>query len=238
MQRLILVVEDEKPILDILQFNLEKEGYKVATAMDGQTAVSMAFQVNPDLILLDVMLPALDGFEVCKAIRARSDVPIIMLTAKGDEVDKILGLEIGADDYITKPFSMRELSARIKANMRRTSSADSLGSAPAAGQTGNVIVSGALKIDCDRYEVYRNDEPVILTIREFELIKFLALQPEKVFSRETLLERVWGYEFFGDVRTVDVTVRRLREKVESDPSAPRYIMTKRGVGYYFNNKEV
>lgn len=238
MQRLILVVEDEKPILDILQFNLEKEGYKVATAMDGETAVQMAFQVNPDLILLDVMLPRLDGFEVCKTIRTRSDVPIIMLTAKGEEVDKILGLEIGADDYITKPFSMRELSARIKANMRRTAAADSMNTNQASGQTGSVIMSGALKIDCDRYEVYRNDEPVILTIREFELIKFLAMQPEKVFSRETLLERVWGYEFFGDVRTVDVTVRRLREKVESDPSAPRYIMTKRGVGYYFNNKEV
>ena len=238
MQRLILVVEDEKPILDILQFNLEKEGYKVATAMDGETAVQMAFQVNPDLILLDVMLPRLDGFEVCKTIRTRSDVPIIMFTAKGEEVDKILGLEIGADDYITKPFSMRELSARIKANMRRTAAADSMNTNQASGQTGSVIMSGALKIDCDRYEVYRNDEPVILTIREFELIKFLAMQTEKVFSRETLLERVWGYEFFGDVRTVDVTVRRLREKVESDPSAPRYIMTKRGVGYYFNNKEV
>ena len=236
MQRLILVVEDEKPILDILQFNLEKEGYKVVTAMDGETAVSMAFQVNPDLILLDVMLPKLDGFEVCKSIRTRLDVPIIMLTAKGEEVDKILGLEIGADDYITKPFSMRELSARIKANMRRTAGPENAGETASAN--GNVIRSGALKIDCDRYEVYKGDELIVLTLREFELIKFLALQPEKVFSRETLLERVWGYEFFGDVRTVDVTVRRLREKVESDPSAPRYIMTKRGVGYYFNNKEV
>ncbi len=236
MQRLILVVEDEKPILDILQFNLEKEGYKVVTAMDGETAVTSAFQVNPDLILLDVMLPGLDGFEVCKSIRTRSDVPIIMLTARGEEVDKILGLEIGADDYITKPFSMRELSARIKANMRRTAPLDNAEQPLVPG--GNVIQSGQLKIDCDRYEVYRDGEPVVLTLREFELIKFLAMQPEKVFSRETLLERVWGYEFFGDVRTVDVTVRRLREKVEADPSAPRYIMTKRGVGYYFNNKEV
>ena len=235
MQRLILVVEDEKPILDILQFNLEKEGYKVATAMDGETAVSTALQLNPDLILLDVMLPKLDGFEVCKSLRTRSDVPIIMLTARGEEVDKILGLEIGADDYITKPFSMRELSARIKANMRRTAPTEG-GEQTASG--GKIIQSGQLKIDCDRYEVYRDGEPVILTLREFELIKFLAMQPEKVFSRETLLEQVWGYEFFGDVRTVDVTVRRLREKVEADPSAPRYIMTKRGVGYYFNNKEV
>lgn len=236
MQRLILVVEDEKPILDILQFNLEKEGYKVATAMDGETAVSMAFQVNPDLILLDVMLPRLDGFEVCKSIRTRSDVPIIMLTAKGEEVDKILGLEIGADDYITKPFSMRELSARIKANMRRSAGPENAPENASSG--GKIIRSGSLKIDCDRYEVSKGDRLIELTLREFELIKFLALQPEKVFSRETLLERVWGYEFFGDVRTVDVTVRRLREKVESDPSAPRYIMTKRGVGYYFNNKEV
>ncbi|MBR6523811.1 MAG: response regulator transcription factor [Clostridia bacterium] len=235
MQRLILVVEDEKPILDILQFNLEKEGYKVATAMDGETAVSSAIQLNPDLILLDVMLPGMDGFEVCKNVRTRSDVPIIMLTARGEEVDKILGLEIGADDYITKPFSMRELSARIKANMRRTAPVE--GEQPSSSG-GKIIQSGQLKIDCDRYEVYRDGQPVILTLREFELIKFLAMQPEKVFSRETLLERVWGYEFFGDVRTVDVTVRRLREKVEEDPSAPRYIMTKRGVGYYFNNKEV
>ena len=236
MQRLILVVEDEKPILDILQFNLEKEGYKVVTAMDGESAVSMAFQVNPDLILLDVMLPRLDGFEVCKSIRTRSDVPIIMLTAKGEEVDKILGLEIGADDYITKPFSMRELSARIKANMCRSIVPENSQENASAG--GKIIRSGSLKIDCDRYEVYKGDQLIELTLREFELIKFLALQPEKVFSRETLLERVWGYEFFGDVRTVDVTVRRLREKVESDPSAPRYIMTKRGVGHYFNNKEV
>ena len=235
MQRQILVVEDEKPILDILQFNLEKEGYKVVTAMDGETAVKTALAVNPDLVLLDVMLPKLDGFEVCKNIRSWSQMPIIMLTAKGEEVDKILGLEIGADDYITKPFSMRELSARIKANMRRTSPAEN--SEPATNG-GKVLHSGVLKIDCDRYEVYRNDEPIILTLREFELIKFLAMQPEKVFSREKLLEQVWGYEFFGDVRTVDVTVRRLREKVETDPSAPKYIMTKRGVGYYFNNKEV
>ena len=237
MQRLILVVEDEKPILDILQFNLEKEGYKVVTAMDGEEAISKALQVNPDLILLDVMLPKLDGFEVCKNIRTWSAAPIIMLTAKGEEVDKILGLEIGADDYITKPFSMRELSARIKANMRRTASGD--GEAQTASpDNGKIIRAGSLKIDCDRYEVYRDDEPIILTLREFELIKFLATQPEKVFSREKLLEQVWGYEFYGDVRTVDVTVRRLREKVEADPSAPRYIMTKRGVGYYFNNKEV
>ncbi len=233
MQRLILVVEDEKAILDILKFNLEKEGYKVAVAMDGEDAVTMARQVNPDLILLDLMLPKLDGFEVCKSVRSWSDAPIIMLTAKGEETDKIKGLELGADDYITKPFSMRELSARIKANLRRLSAEN----APAEGTTfrnGNTICAGGLKIDCDRYEVYRDDTPVDLTIREFELLKFLAIQPEKVFSREVLLEKVWGYEFFGDVRTVDVTIRRLREKVESDPSSPKYVITKRGVGYYFS----
>lgn len=233
MQRLILVVEDEKPILDILKFNLEKEGYKVAVAADGEEAVIMARQVNPDLILLDVMLPKLSGFEVCKSIRSWSQAPIIMLTARGEEVDKIMGLELGADDYITKPFSMRELSARIKANMRRLTPETQ---ANETQHTGSVIRSGELRIDCDRYEVYRGDTPVELTLREFELLRFLALQPEKVFSRGVLLEKVWGYEFYGDVRTVDVTVRRLREKVEKDPSAPKYVMTKRGVGYYFSKE--
>lgn len=236
MQRLILVVEDEKPILDILKFNLEKEGYKVATAEDGEEAIIMARQVNPDLILLDIMLPKVNGFDVCKSIRGWSDAPIIMLTAKSEEVDKILGLEIGADDYITKPFSMRELSARIKANMRRLSAEVSETGAPKTRTNGSVIESGNLKIDCDRYEVTESGNPVDLTLREFELLKFLALQPEKVFSRGTLLEKVWGYEFYGDDRTVDVTVRRLREKIETDPSSPKYVMTKRGVGYYFNGE--
>ncbi len=234
MQRLILVVEDEKPILDILKFNLEKEGYKVAVAADGEEAVIMARQVNPDLILLDVMLPKLDGFGVCKSVRTWSQAPIIMLTAKGEEVDKIKGLELGADDYITKPFSMRELSARIKANMRRLNTD---APAEASHQTGSIITSGELKIDCDRYEVYRGGTLIELTLKEFELLKFLALQPEKVFSRGSLLEKVWGYEFYGNDRTVDVTVRRLREKLEVDPSEPEYVMTKRGVGYYFS-KEV
>jgi len=233
MQRLILVVEDEIPILDILKFNLEKEGYKVAEATDGEEAIIMARQVNPDLILLDVMLPKLDGFEVCRQIRQWSDCPVIMLTARGEEVDKIMGLDIGADDYITKPFSMRELSARIKANMRRLGGDNTAQETPAP-HNSSVIYAGNLKIDFDRYEVLRDNKSVELTLREFELLKFLALQPEKVFSREVLLEKVWGYEFYGDVRTVDVTVRRLREKVETDPSAPRYVMTKRGVGYFFS----
>lgn len=233
MQRLILVVEDEKPIADILKFNLEKEGYKVAEAGDGEEAIIMARQVNPDMILLDVMLPKLDGFEVCKSIRSWSDAPIIMLTARGEEVDKIMGLELGADDYITKPFSMRELSARIKANMRRLAS-DAAPAESGEFSGGNILCAGSLKIDFDRYEVLRDGQPVELTLREFELLKFLAIQPEKVFTREVLLEKVWGYEFYGDVRTVDVTIRRLREKVEADPSAPRYVMTKRGVGYFFS----
>ena len=233
MQRLILVVEDEKPIADILKFNLEKEGYKVAEAGDGEEAIIMARQVNPDMILLDVMLPKLDGFEVCKSIRSWSDAPIIMLTARGEEVDKIMGLELGADDYITKPFSMRELSACIKANMRRLAS-DAVPAEPGEFSGGNILCAGSLKIDFDRYEVLRDGQPVELTLREFELLKFLAIQPEKVFTREVLLEKVWGYEFYGDVRTVDVTIRRLREKVEADPSAPRYVMTKRGVGYFFS----
>lgn len=235
MQRLILVVEDEKAILDILKFNLEKEGYKVAVAMDGEEAVTMARQVNPDLILLDLMLPKLDGFEVCKSVRGWSAAPIIMLTAKGEETDKIKGLELGADDYITKPFSMRELSARIKANLRRLPTETEAGDA-SESKNGNVICVSGLKIDCDRYEVYRDETLIELTIREFELLKFLALQPEKVFSRELLLQNVWNYDYFGDVRTVDVTIRRLREKVELDPSSPRYVMTKRGVGYYFSRE--
>lgn len=235
MQRLILVVEDEQAILDILKFNLEKEGYKVAVATDGEEAVTMARQVNPDLILLDVMLPKMNGFAVCKTVRSWSQAPIIMLTAKGEECDKIKGLEIGADDYITKPFSMSELSARIKANMRRVAPPETNENSGVACD-GNIIMVGSLKIDCDRYEVYRDEELVELTLREFELLKFLAVQPKKVFTREALLEKVWGYEFYGDVRTVDVTVRRLREKVEADPSTPHYVMTKRGVGYYFNRE--
>ena len=234
MQKLILVVEDEKPILDILKFNLEKEGYKVAVASDGEEAVIMARQVNPDLILLDVMLPKLSGFEVCRNVRKWSQTPIIMLTAKGEETDKITGLELGADDYITKPFSMRELSARIKANMRRTASDTA---EETKGQTGSVITFGELKIDCDRYEVFRGETFIELTLKEFELLRFLAFQPGKVMTREVLLEKVWGYEYFGSDRTVDVTVRRLREKLEKDPSEPEYVKTKRGVGYYFE-KEV
>lgn len=231
MKGLLLIVEDEQSILDILQFNLEREGYQTETAMDGEEAVAKAKQMEPDLILLDVMIPIIDGFEVCKMVRTFSQAPIIMLTARTEEVDKILGLELGADDYITKPFSMRELMARIKANMRRIPSV----SAPTAQTaTGEIMVMGDLTIDCDQYEIRRGEEKIALTLREFELIRFLASCPHKVFSRDVLLEKVWGYEYIGDVRTVDVTVRRLREKLERNPAEPEYVVTKRGVGYYFN----
>ena len=177
------------------------------------------------------MLPGMDGWEVCKKVREQSSVPIIMLTAREDEVDKILGLELGADDYITKPYSARELTARIKANLRR--SALDIPVAPKTDDV-NTINSGDLTINIERYEVSKNGNVIDITLREFELLKFLAMQPDKIFSREKLLENVWGYEYYGDVRTVDVTVRRLREKIEDDPSMPKYIITKRGVGYYFN----
>ncbi len=231
MKGLLLIVEDEQSILDILQFNLEREGYQTQTAMDGEEAVAKAKQLEPDLILLDVMIPIIDGFEVCKMIRTFSQAPIIMLTARTEEVDKILGLELGADDYMTKPFSMRELMARIKANMRRLPSVVPQTQETEAGET---IVTGDLTIDCDQYEIRRGEERIDLTLREFELIRFLASSPHKVFSREVLLEKVWGYEYIGDVRTVDVTVRRLREKLERNPAEPEYVVTKRGVGYYFN----
>mgnify|MGYP002543973247 CR=1 FL=1 len=183
------------------------------------------------LYLLDVMMPGMDGFEVCRKVREKSQVPIIMLTAREDEVDKVLGLELGADDYITKPYSMRELTARVKANLRRSTAQPVVEEEP---ENQNTINSGELSINVERYEVAKNGEIIDITLREFELLKFLAMQPDKIFSREKLLENVWGYEYYGDVRTVDVTVRRLREKIEDDPSMPKYIITKRGVGYYFN----
>ncbi len=232
MDRTILIIEDEQHINDILAIQLGKDGYKTISAFDGIEGLEMALNQNPDLILLDVMLPGMDGFEVCQKIRAQSSVPIIMLTAREDEVDKILGLELGADDYMTKPYSARELTARVKANLRR-SAFDSIPKADSASEQ-NTISSGELTINIERYEVSKNGTVVDITLREFELLKFLALQPDKIFSREKLLENVWGYEYYGDVRTVDVTVRRLREKIEDDPSMPRYIITKRGVGYYFN----
>lgn len=232
MDRLILVVEDEKPIADILKFNLKKEGYEVIEAYDGETGLQFALSKNPDLVLLDVMLPKMDGFEVCKKIREKSSMPIVMLTAREEELDKVLGLELGADDYVTKPFGVRELMARVKANLRRTT-ADAVVQAESQS-TG--LVFGNLEIIDERYEARKNNSAIDLTLREFELLRFLATQSGKIFTRESLLEKVWGYEYYGDVRTVDVTVRRLREKIEDDPSDPKYIVTKRGVGYYFNKE--
>ena len=227
MEKLVLVVDDEKPIVDILKLNLTKNGYKVIEAYDGESAVAKAMECNPDLILLDVMLPKMDGFGVCRKIRERSNVPIIMLTAREEEVDKVLGLELGADDYMTKPFSLRELMARVKANLRRIQ-------VPEETSEGKEIIKYEnLEIDAERYEVKKLGKVVELTFREFELLKFLASQKGKIFSRENLLNKVWDYEFYGDVRTVDVTIRRLREKIEDNPSEPNYIITKRGVGYYF-----
>lgn len=228
MNAKILVVDDEKNIVDILKFNLAKEGFQTIEAYDGEQAIECAQNEKPDLILLDIMLPKMDGFTVCRKLRQTFSTPIIMITAKEEEVDKVLGLELGADDYITKPFSTRELMARVKANLRRVSSDNN------ASKETSFLRCGNLEINIDRYEVKRDNQIIELTLREFELVKFLALQQGQIFSRESLLEKVWGYEYYGDVRTVDVTVRRLREKIEADPSNPAYIMTKRGVGYYFN----
>lgn len=223
----ILVVEDEKPIAEILKVNLVKNGYKVLNAFDGEKALELALENEPDLILLDVMLPKMDGFTVCKKIRETMATPIIMLTARAEEVDKVLGLELGADDYITKPFSLRELMARVKANLRR--------SVVAVAETNEPITFADLEINIERYEVKKRGTVIDLTYREFELLKYLATQKGKIFSREHLLNKVWDYEYVGDDRTVDVTIRRLREKIEDDPSNPTYILTKRGVGYYFGD---
>jgi len=229
MDKVILIVDDEKPIVDILKFNLEKEGFNVIFAHDGESGLKLAVENNPDLILLDIMLPKMDGFDVCKKVREKSNVPIIMITAREEEVDKVLGLELGADDYITKPFSVRELLARVKANIRRFA-----GDIP-KDESGEIIVAAEdFFINTKKYEVTKNGVALDLTLREYELLKFLVTQPNRIFSREALLSSVWGYEFYGDVRTVDVTVRRLREKVEEDSSNPKYILTKRGVGYYFD----
>lgn len=234
MQNKVLVVEDEKAISDIIKYNLEKEGFEIVTAYDGEEALVKQKSEDPDLVLLDVMLPKYDGFTVCKKIRETSNVPIIILTAKEEEVDKVLGLELGADDYMTKPFSMRELIARAKANIRRASL--TLGSEIDTAQS-NVREFGNLRIDLNRYEVTKNGDILELTLREFELLRYLAEREDRVFSREQLLEDVWGYEYYGDIRTVDVTVRRLREKLEDDSSNPKFILTKRGIGYYFRTPD-
>lgn len=231
MGRKVLVVDDEANIVNILAYNLKKNGYDVITAFDGAEGIKKAYSEEPDLILLDVMMPVVDGYEACRKIREKYQTPIIMLTARAEEVDKVLGLELGADDYVTKPFSIRELMARVKANLRRSSLSPS--EASPAKDESHMLTFGKLAIDTSLYEVRKDGRLIDLTLREYELLKFLAENNTQVFSREALLEKVWGYEFPGDVRTVDVTVRRLREKIEDNPAKPVYIVTKRGVGYYF-----
>ena len=234
MSKKILIVEDEKNIVDILSFNLSREGYDTLEAYDGAAGLKLALEEHPDLILLDLMLPKMNGFDVCKAVREQdSSTPIIMLTAREGESDKVFGLEVGADDYITKPFSMRELLARVKANIRRTELVSAQPSAPAEGG-GTRLERGRILIDENLLMAFKDGKALDLTQREYELLKFLAASPEQVFSREVLMERVWNYEgFVGDVRAVDVAVRRLREKLEDDPANPAFIVTRRGLGYLF-----
>ena len=228
----ILVVDDEEPIAKILDFNLRKEGYDVIVANDGEKAVELAFSEDPDLILLDLMLPKKDGMEVCREVRAQKNIPIIMLTAKHSEIDKVLGLEFGADDYVTKPFSTRELMARVKVNLRRVAKQTEV---VEEKNTSEVVIKDIV-IYPEAYIIKKNGEEVDLTRREFDLFYYLAQHRGQVLTRENLLQTVWGYDYFGDVRTVDVTVRRLREKVETDSSQPEYIMTRRGVGYFIGEE--
>lgn len=229
MAKKVLVVDDEKLIVKGIRFSLEQDGMEVDCAYDGEEALNMARDKEYDMILLDVMLPKLSGFEVCQQIREFSSVPVIMLTAKGDDMDKILGLEYGADDYITKPFNILEVKARIKAIMRRT------GKSEKDGSREKVIESGEMRLDCEGRRVYISGKEVNLTAKEFDVLELLVLNPNKVYSRESLLKLVWGADYPGDVRTVDVHIRRLREKIEANPSEPRFVHTKWGVGYYFKH---
>ena len=230
MAKKVLVVDDEKLIVKGSRFSLEQDGMEVDCAYDGEEALNMAKANKYDMILLDIMLPKMDGFEVCQAIREFSDMPIVMLTAKGDDMDKILGLEYGADDYITKPFNILEVKARIKAIMRRTSGGRE------KEVTDSVIEKKDLRLDCDSRRLFILGNEVNLTAKEFDLLEILVRNENKVYSRENLLDMVWGKDYPGDVRTVDVHVRRLREKIEANPSEPKYVHTKWGVGYYYNQK--
>jgi len=232
MGKKILIVEDEQNIVDILSFNLGRDGYDTIEAYDGVTGLQLALEQNPDLVLLDLMLPGMDGFDVCRKIReSGSATPIIMLTAREEETDKVLGLELGADDYITKPFSMRELLARVKANIRRVSMKSAVEEKKSDAKR---VELGRVSIDTEQMTIFKDGAALELSQREYDLICYLATQPGKVFSREMLMEHVWNYEgYVGDVRAVDVAVRRLREKIEDDPASPTFIVTKRGVGYYF-----
>ena len=231
MAKKVLIVDDEKAIVDILKYNLQKNEFETAEAYDGAEALRLARETDPDIILLDIMLPYMDGFEVCKALRDDgNNVPIIMLTAREDETDKVFGLEIGADDYITKPFSIRELMARVRANIRRVAVP-----APAEEKTDSVIHIKDLTIDTDRHSVFRDGKEIDLTEREYNIIHLMAAEPGKVFTREELMREVWQYDYYGDLRTVDVAMRRFREKLEKNPAEPEYIITRGGAGYYFSD---
>ena len=240
-KKVVLIVDDEQTIVDMLRYNLEKEGYKTLEANDGETAVAIALEQKPNLVLLDIMLPKMDGLTVCKRIRQTLNIPILMISAKDEEIDKILGLELGADDYITKPFSVRELMARVKANLRKAEITAKTAGEPKEESKQeeaktNTIVVGDLSLDLNRFEVKVRGEVIDLTLREFEVLKYLANQPGQVVTREVLLEKVWGYEYYGDIRTVDVTIRRIREKIEKNTANPKILITKRGVGYYIESK--
>ncbi|HFI0291874.1 TPA: response regulator YycF [Streptococcus suis] len=232
----ILVVDDEKPISDIIKFNMTREGYEVVTAYDGRQALELFETEFPDIVILDLMLPEIDGLEVAKTIRKTSNVPILMLSAKDSEFDKVIGLEIGADDYVTKPFSNRELQARVKALLRRSELTETQLELESLGTTPELVL-GDLVIVPDAFVAKKHGKELELTHREFELLHHLVNHMGQVMTREHLLETVWGYDYFGDVRTVDVTVRRLREKIEDIPSRPEYILTRRGVGYYIKGND-
>jgi len=225
MAKKVLVVDDEKLIVKGIRFSLEQDGMEVDCAYDGEEALRLAKENTYDAILLDIMLPKLDGFEVCQQIRDFSHVPIVMLTAKGEDMDKILGLEYGADDYITKPFNILEVKARLKAIMRRM--------APKEAKNVSIIENGDIRLDCESRRTHIKGKEINLTAKEFEVLELLVLNPNKVYSREKLLQIIWGSDYPGDVRTVDVHVRRLREKIEANPSDPKYVKTRWGVGYYF-----
>ncbi|MDI9457640.1 MAG: response regulator transcription factor [Dethiobacteria bacterium] len=227
-KKTVLLVDDEKTLVKALKFNLEKEGFQVEEAFDGEEALEKAFNLNPDIIILDLMLPGLDGFEVCREIRKKEEIPIIMLTAKGEDIDKVLGLELGADDYMTKPFNPRELVARIKAILRRSSVKDE--------SLRKQIQIGSLQIDLLQHRVRLGEQEIDLTAKEFALLSYLASNAGRVYSREQLLEQIWGYNYYGDARTVDVHIRHLREKIEEDPSNPQLILTVWGTGYKFREE--
>lgn len=234
-KKTILVVDDEKPIIDILVYNLKKEGYNTLEATDGEMGLNIAIEQRPDLILLDVMLPKMDGLTVCKRVKQTYNVPILMISAKDEEIDKIIGLELGADDYITKPFSVRELMARVKANLRKVDDEKERRDKESTNKNNKIVV-GDLELDLEKVEVKVKGQVKALTPKEFELVKYLAMQPGIPVTREVLLEKVWNYEYYGDIRTVDVTVCRIREKLGDSTKNSKIIINKRGIGYYLASK--